>query len=235
MNTQVDQQPAFLIHTRNYSDSRILLELLTRDYGRVSAVRRFSRKSLKQFGVQAFTPLVVSWMGKTSLKTLTMVESNGRAFPLESDCLYCGFYLNELIQRCLPQEDPCDAVYELYQDTLRVLSTANRDRKMLEKHLRIFELGLLEALGFGIDFYHDVSGAEIRSGCDYRYVEGEGFYALGQKNMAGLNVFSAEVLVTIREQVYEGDSLLYAKRLCRQALAPLLGSRPLKSRELFGK
>lgn len=235
MSAQVDQHPAFLIHSRNYSDSRTLVELLTRDYGRVSAVRRFNRKSLKQYGVQAFTPLIVSWSGKTALKTLVLVEAAAAPITLQSECLYCGFYLNEVIQRCLPQDDPCEAVYELYHRALKAIASSGDDRSLLEAQLREFELGLLEALGFGIDFYADVSGAEITEGAYYRFVEGEGFYTVVLENTRDASVFPAEVLLAIRERHFNGDTLPYAKRLCRQAMVPLLGSRPLKSRELFIK
>ena len=235
MNAQVDQHPAFLIHSRNYSDSRTLVELLTRDHGRVSAVRRFNRKSLKHYGVQAFTPLIVSWSGKTALKTLVLVEAAAAPITLRSDCLYCGFYLNEVIQRCLPQDDPCEAVYDLYHRTLQAIASSGNDRPLLEACLREFELELLEALGFGIDFYSDVSGAEITEGAYYRFVEGEGFHTVMESNPRAANIFPAAALRAIREHHFNRETLPYAKRLCRQAMTPLLGSRPLKSRELFVK
>lgn len=231
----IESENCFLLHTRNYTDSRLLVDLLTEHYGRVSGVMR-RPKSGKQSGmIQAFTPLLVSWRGKSSLKTVNAVEARGRSFALHAKSLFCGFYINEILQRVLPEEDPCSAVFSLYAKTLEQLSWDVPDEQLqtLESNLRHFELSLLETLGFGVDFTTDLYQHEIIGSSQgwYRFVDGEGFLPV---SVEGDACYPAEVLVKIGARDFQDtQTRYYAKRLCRQLLKPLLGSRPLKSRDLF--
>ncbi|MFL0799107.1 MAG: DNA repair protein RecO [Agarilytica sp.] len=243
MSIPIEEQPAFLIHSRKYTDSRILVELLTRDYGRVSAVLRQGGKSRRQIKIQPFTPLLVSWKGSGGLKTVTYNEMSGAAIHLLSDNLFCGMYLNELLLRCLPQEDACEAVYSLYYKTVSAISILDFDSEQadVEAALRVFEFTLLGELGFGIDMYCDIHQSEIVQGSDllYRFEEGLGFVPVFSEvrdtpERFGANlIFPADVIVALREARFDERILKYAKMFSRQVLRPLLGDRPLNSRALF--
>lgn len=233
---QVDNQQAYLIHSRKYTDSRILVELLTRDYGRVSGVLRQSSKSLRQTKVQPFTSLLVSWKGTGSLKTLLHTEALALSQHLVAGNLFCGFYLNELILRCLQPDDSCELIFELYASTISQLEHVT-SQPALELLLREFEFRLLGELGYGINFETDIHEATISAKEQgfYRFVIGEGFMPVFDGDVSLQWDFSAASLVAMRENKYDVEVLRAAKRLSRQALRPLLGDKPLKSRELFIK
>lgn len=235
----VDEQPAFLIHSRKYTDSRIIVELLTRDYGRVSGVLRQSAKSKRQTKVQPFSPLIVTWKGKSALKSLWQAEALSAPLPLLGSNLFCGLYLNELLLRCLPQDDSCEPIFGLYLNTITKLSKlgAQPDQVELEKVLRTFEFQFLTELGFGINFESDINEKMITVDAQQRYhfASGDGFIPVASGELPKGFVYSAASLVAIREQNYAIESLRSAKRLSRQAFKVLLGDKPLKTRELFVK
>ncbi len=243
---QIEEQPAFLIHSRKYTDSRIIIELLTRDHGRVSGVLRQGGKSGRQAKIQAFTPLLVSWRGNGALKTVTHKESLEVPVNLISGSLFCGLYLNELLLRSLPLEDNCETVYWLYYQTLSSISSFDYDseKPCIEIALRKFELALLAELGFGVDFYCDIRHEEINGGSElvYRFVEGEGFMPVafegvraedGPANKVFEPLFPSYVIVAMREERFDESILKYAKYFCRRALIPLVGEKPLNARALF--
>lgn len=227
----IEGQSAYLLHCRKYTDSRIILELLTEQYGRVSGVFRYKQSAKKSTPIQAFTSLYVDWKGNAGLKTFLNVEPYGKAIQLRSKNLYCALYLNEILQRVLPQEDACDSVFILYAETINNLAKIENDMTSREACLRVFELNLLEQLGFAINFVEDVSQDLISQGKSYRYVVGEGFAPNVSAREGG---FSAEIIIAIREYDFSDPTVLkYAKHLCRQALQPLIGNRALNSRDFF--
>lgn len=236
---QVDEQPAFIVHSRKYTDSRIIVELLTRDYGRVSGVLRQSSKSKRQFKVQPFSPLLVTWKGKSALKSLWQAEALSAPLPLIAENLFCGLYLNELLLRCLPQDDSCEPIFDLYLKTITQLSKLNARTGSieLETTLRCFEFQFLTELGFGINFELDRNEKKITGDSQqrYRFAVEEGFVPVIDGELPLGVEYPAASLVAIREQNYETESLRLAKRLSRQAFYPLLGDKPLKTRELFVK
>ncbi len=234
----VEGQAAFLLHSRKYTDSRILVELLSEQYGLVSGVARQSRSKKHSGGVQPFTRYCVDWRGRSQLKTITSMESAMSGLMLSGKHLYCGFYLNELLQRALPHDDPCDSIFELYSDAVEKLADShlNGQRNSLEITLRIFEFRLLRELGFGLDLredlYHQAIDPQPHSW--YRFIEGEGFRPEG-KNIANDNsVYPGSVLVAIADEVFAStETLKFAKQLARQALRPVIGTRALNAREFF--
>src|SRR4051812_48805305 len=98
-------QPAYVLHRRDYRESSFLVELFALEYGRLTVIARGARKakSLLPGLLQPFIPLLVSWSGKTELLTLTHAEAHGEIKNLHGDCLFAGFYLNELLM-CLLQK-----------------------------------------------------------------------------------------------------------------------------------
>src|ERR1700722_1412373 len=98
-------QPAYILHNRPYRETSVLLDLLTYEHGRVTAIAkgvRQSRSRLKSI-LQSFTPLLISWQGKGELVTLVATEPNGCPTRIKGECLLSGLYLNELLMRVLPK------------------------------------------------------------------------------------------------------------------------------------
>lgn len=229
----VQLQPAFVLHTRPYRDTSLLVEALTRDYGRLTLVARGQRQSRQKARrpVQAFTPLLISWQGKTDLKTLTAAESSSTTSFLGGAYLYSGLYANELLMRLVPQGDAHEGIFEAYRNLLAGLVSGQE----LQVVLRQFEFRLLEDLGYGLDLSADANtGAAIMPEQVYHYVSDVGFLGVDGNSQQATSGFLGKDLLAIASGDYaQKETLRAAKRLARLALAPHLGNKPLKSRELF--
>ncbi len=231
---RVELQPAYVLHTRPYRDTSLIVDFLTPDYGRVSAVARGvrQRKGNKRQLLNPFSRLLISWQGKTDLKLMTHVEADNHYVHLEGNYLYSGFYLNELLVRLLPEMDSHNHLFVDYEVSLVALSK----RDPLEPILRKFELYLLRELGYALDFTHDarshqpISPAHMYA-CDIH----EGFFLALDIAPTPLLIKGEYLLAMAINDYHHPDTLIAAKKLVRMMLKPLLGYKPLKSRELFIK
>src|SRR5499427_10678215 len=110
MNERVRQESreAFVLHSYPYMETSLLVEAFTRAFGRVSMVARGARRPRSPLRglLFAFQPIALSWFGKGELRTLARAEWQGGQPLLRGEGLLCGFYLNELLLRLLPREDP---------------------------------------------------------------------------------------------------------------------------------
>lgn len=229
---RVDLQPAYILHARPYRDTSLLIDLLTPDFGRVTAVARGVRKNKtpKRQLLNPFSRLLVSWQGKTDMKLLTSFESDNRFLSLAANHLYSGFYLNELLVRLLPEMDSHNGIYHAYEQSLDALQ-AQAD---IEPLLREFELRLLAELGYGLDFTQDARNdcVIVPQGFYECHIQ-EGFYSAAP-DIPEHYLLKGESLLAISRGDYSSPiTRLAAKQLTRRLLKPLLGHRPLKSRELF--
>src|SRR5689334_3379961 len=93
---RISSQPGFVLHSYPYKETSLIVELFSRDYGRVPLVAKGAKRPHSKLrGVlQTFQPLSVSWSGKSEVRTLTGAEWVGGMLPLEKSALLCGFYLN---------------------------------------------------------------------------------------------------------------------------------------------
>ena len=223
---------AFILHRRPYGETSQLIDLFCQDVGKVSLIFKGGRSStrMRRGMPQPFTLLLVSYFGRGSLKTVKSMEAQTQVVPLPGQRLYLAMYVNELLYRLLQAETACDGLFESYQQTLLAIA-AHEDPQIT---LRQFELTLLETLGYGVNFETDIySGELIESGFDYQYSQQEGFFAK-QAIHKPQSVYRGEDILALASRDFSTpDILKAAKRFCRQALAHLLGDKPLHSRRLF--
>ncbi len=221
---------AYLLHRRPFSDSQVMLDMLVEGVGQLRMLARISgRQATKHKAqLQPFQSLLVQYSGKSDLKYINRFEPHGGQTVLSGTQLYCGFYLNELTNRIVPINEPMESVYHLYKKHLDELSTT----KNLQAVLRSYEFQLLEMLGYGVDFSVDAEGDVINDAANYQYFAEYGFL-LHDDPRSG---FSGKQLNAIAAHDFSAPDVLYmAKQLSRYLLKPLLGKKPLKSRELFIK
>lgn len=234
---RVELQPAYILHTRPYRNTSLLVDFLTPEYGRVAGVAkgiRASSKAARQKRAlyQPFTPLLVGWGGKSELKSLTHVEGERAPLVFSGKKLFSALYINELLCRLLKQQEESLPLFALYQLTLHELL----EQEDIEIVLRRFELGLLDVLGYGIALDVDSeTGQAVEVGRDYRYYAEQGFRAVtGVSEATTAELFTGDDLLALQRGDYSLEVRRMAKRLCRLALGLQLGDKPLKSRELFG-
>jgi DNA repair protein RecO (recombination protein O) len=231
---RVSLQPSYVLHSRPYRDSSALLEVFTAEYGRISLVargaRRRSRGGSSSALLQPFIPLLLSFSGRTELKTLTATEAVGKVLMLRGERMFSGLYVNELLVRLLHQHDAHPQLFATYAGTLQTLA----GNEVVDTVLRHFEFTLLHELGYSFDLDVDgSSGAAVREDLWYHYQPDFGMVARGDTIDRSRPAFTGSELLTMAGGEFGGPVRLSAKRLLRQVLATHLGDTPLRSRDLF--
>lgn len=245
---RIDLQPAYILHTRPYRDTSLLVDLLTLDHGLLRAVARGARggSSRKRTAMQPFQPVLVSLAGKSDLLSMNQVEHAAPGFQLGGDRLFSAMYMNELLLRLLQAQEAQPPIYRLYQNALLGLQQQHN----IELTLRRFEFNLLNELGYAWDLESDmVDGSPLSEHACYLFDPEHGYEQVipppanwpptlyrGRDLILFAGFCGAKSLDMAEQQLHEDTGAaarLAAKRLMRQALQPHLGSRPLLSRSLF--
>lgn len=225
-----DLEPGFVLHARAYRDTSLLLELLSRSHGRLGLVARGARgrRSRTAGLLQPFQPLALSWRGRGEMGTLREVESAGRPFMLQGSRLVSGLYANELLLRLLGREDPHPGLFERYLGLLDALAASIPEAVAL----RGFERDLLDMLGYGLPLARDTRDEPLVPAHWYRYHPQQGLHPVDHPDGSG-PVVSGETLIGLARPVITEAVARASRDLMRAALQPHIGSRPLKTRELY--
>jgi len=220
------EQSAFLLHSRPFKDNQLIVDLLTENDGKVSAVvyNGKTQKSNKKGLLQPFLPLNVLLKGKGQLKNLSRVECHRKSYALKGDNVFCGFYLNELIVRLLGEHIECGMLFHQYRESLIALEA----QETQEYILRQFETVLLDELGQSFDFTPVFEFDEPY----FYYILEQGFVpAIEQHHHPK---YGRKQLQQIAYQAFnDAETLKTFKLLMRQVINNLLGGKPLNSRKLF--
>ena len=225
---RVDLEPSFVLHRRPYRDSSLLVELYTREHGRIGLVARGARrpKSPLRGALQPFTPLRISWSSRGELGTLRQVES-GNTLMLHGEAAMSGFYVNELLMRLTQRNDPSTELFGCYSTVLDELSNTDHPGRPL----RLFEKRLLEALGYGLNLGGE--GTNIDSSGVYRFRVDEGPVRV-RDDAPSEQLYRGKSLLSLHEEeLRDPASLEDARRLLRAALEWHLGGRELNSRRVM--
>ncbi len=231
---------AWLLHSRPFRDTSLLLDFLTLEQGRVSAIARGARtqKGRGRSTLQPFVPLRITLAGKHELRTLQASEASAPGLLLQGERLFAGFYLNELLVKLLHGHEPEPAVFQVYAQTLTLLGAGAE----VEPLLRKFELRLLDSLGYGLQFDHDAdSGEELVEEGWYYLQADSGFVRQLQVPASDADAVRAGLFPGLElQRIATADFMLastrkHAKRLLRQVLQQHLGGREISSRQLFAR
>lgn len=235
MSRTVQLQPAYVLHHRPYRDTSRILELFTRDHGRVSVFARGARSARKAGAslvsvLQPFNRVLVSWSGRGEAGQLTGAEFDGAVAALPPDRLVSGFYLNELLLKLFVRHDSHPDVFDLYSSTIETLKHAADPLAPL----RIFEKRLLEALGYGLALERDaVTGQPIEPDAVYHYRLEQGAVRAADVAEGDLMFTGATLLSLAREDLDDARVCADARRLLRAALDRCLEGRELKTRQVL--
>ncbi len=231
-NTRQDLHPAYVIHTRSYRDTSLIIEIFTPTHGRVSLLVRGAKsgKVQKALVLQPFRMLHVSWTGRGDLPVLTAVEEAGASVRLQGQALACGYYINELVYYLLPKDVPAEELFVQYWPVVEaLLQEQGRDNA-----LRQFEFALLDQTGYAPLLSHEKdSDVEIQPTRDYRYLVPDGPVPAEVASQKGVAV-SGQTLLELAAMQY--DSLTHireARDLARALIHYQLNGRELLSRSLF--
>ena len=228
---RVQQQPAYILHHRPFRDSSQILDVLTRDHGKLALVARGSRGSKSRLAgvLRPFLPLRVSWVAKSELGTLTGAEAAGPPSGLRGDALLSAYYVNELTMHFLHRHDPQPEIYDLYAQAVQSLCGASH----VAARLRHFEIDFLSLLGYAVNLDREAgSGRNVDPDGNYDYRVEEGPVPVERSN--GPLVFRGATLLAIAAgQFDDPDILRAANRLLRDVITFHLGGKELQSRKVL--
>lgn len=231
---RVEHASAFVLHAQPYSETSLLVEGFTRSHGRLPWIAKGARRAGSSLrGARlAFQPLHASWSGRGEVRTLVRCEWQGGQPFLQGLALLCGFYLNELLLRLLPREDPHEALFDHYAEALARLAREADAGPVL----RCFERRLLQETGYALVLDHEGdSGAPIDAEQLYRYAPERGPVraANGAPVEESIAVPGRALLAIARDDYTDPATGQHAKLLMRLAINQRLDRRPLHSRTIF--
>jgi DNA repair protein RecO (recombination protein O) len=224
--------PAYVLHARAYRETSVLADFFLPELGRVTAIARGVRRKGQQIP-SAFQPYFIQLAGQGELRAVAALETTSHALALQGAALFSGLYLNELLVRLLPRELPQPELFVAYAGALGALSElVTPDTDAIAPLLRAFERQLLESMGqWASNSVEAESGEPLSPAQYYQYYPEHGWLAAreGQRGAC----LGEDILAVHAEDLSTPTRLRLAKVLYRSALMPLLGNKPLKSRDLF--
>lgn len=229
---RVTLTPAFVLHQRLWRESSKIVEIFSREHGRLGLVARGIRRSTSPLRslLSPFRPLLLSWTLRGDLGTLTQAEPFGDVPRIAGNSLMAGFYLNELLLYLIPRHDAQAELYDHYVDTLSVIAASAE----LEAALRTFELQLLQSIGYGLNLdFESVSGEPVTSDAFYLFEPDRGLVRTPGADQAGLVVRGATLKELALGKFTTPGCAREAKKLLQAALDTQLNGRNLKTRDVL--
>jgi len=238
MSSLVKQElePCYVLHSRAFRETSLLLEIFSRQQGRVGLVARGARSAKSRWRnvLQPFRPLLLSWKLRGELGNLVEAEQVA-AMPLQAgDAWFCSLYVNELLMRALHRSDPHPELFDAYRLLLEQLAGQAEP----QARLRCFEKQLLESIGFSMALaYEPGSGEMVRADAWYRYHPVAGPVreqsTVDYADSAERNLVSGAALLALETGEIGAQHLQELKWLMRRVLRFHLGDKPLVSQSLF--
>jgi DNA repair protein RecO (recombination protein O) len=221
--------PTFILRRNPYRDTSLLLDMFTRDAGKITCVAKFGQgKGTRSKGMlEPFRQLEASWTGRGEVFTLFNAEEK-RRFPLKAAGLIRAVYANELLLRALWQHQPQPELFTQYQQTLfRLENSAD----ILA--LPLFELDVLAGAGYVLNLWHDdAEGHDIDPVMRYRFRPDHGLCADAGEGK-GVPI-SGNLLIALREpEVMNPDQRLELRHTLDYLIQMLLKGKTLNARKLF--
>jgi DNA repair protein RecO (recombination protein O) len=230
---QLLNQPVYVLHTYPFKETSLVVELFSRDFGRVATVAKGARRprSAMRGMLQSFQQLTGVWSGKNELKTLHSLDWGAGLLLLQGEALMCGFYLNELLLRLLPREDAHENLFTYYKDALKTLANGQD----LASTLRRFELKLLQELGYAVPLTVDENQTEIQADMKYLYLPERGACQLQTQSLQqnGVQLLGKTLLEMASDDYTNATTKQQSKQLMRMLLAYYLDDKPLHTRQLL--
>ncbi len=235
---RVQSQPAFLLHSRPFRETSLIIEVFTRQYGRTGLLARGIRspRSRKRALVMPFQPLLLGWSGKGELPLMTAIEETGQARELSSEQRYAGFYLNELLMKLLHRHDSHESLFDFYSEVLDEIY----QHRPIHLALRRFEKELLSQSGYGLILHHEAgSSRPVAAEELYQYIPEQGPVPVKKHvqgpyaEIQGISIRGKSLLDFHRNEFSDKCSLRECRLLVRYLLDRQLAGKVLHSRQVF--
>lgn len=148
MPQRVQHEPAYILHRYDWSESSVILEVFSRQHGRLALVAKGAKRPSSNFRpvLLPLQPLRLSWGGDAEIRTLKSAEWVGGQVMPQGEALLSGWYLNELLMRLLARDDPHERLFDAYAEVVTWLARDSAGEAR-EAALRAFELIVLREVG----------------------------------------------------------------------------------------
>ncbi len=229
-SARVQHALAYVLHARDFRETGRIIELFSREHGRLTAFGRGIRGPRSRLAplLQPFAPLLVSWSGRGEAVTLTGTELCPRPTlraALPAGALMSAWYLNELVLKLTSRHDAVPDLFDAYEQALDGLTGAE-----VAATLRRFEKQMLDHLGYGLDFSSDAeTGEAVDPAHHYRFRAGHGFMVA---EPAAGTISGAALQAMAGEDFSDLESVRSARAVLRLALDHALEGRELATREV---
>jgi DNA repair protein RecO (recombination protein O) len=229
---KVELTPCYILHRRDYSESSLILEVFSRDHGRINLIAKGAKRNKKQQGIShnLYQKYNMSWVAKSELGTLIDIELSSLSDSLKPEVIMTGFYMNEVMLRLLHKHESHPELFDSYD--LAIVQLINDVPEQIV--LRYYEKTLLQSLGYGVILDHDVqTGEKLVTESDYYYNLDFGPSLSKINSESGINISGKTLLELDTETLSETKNINEAKTLLRTILNQHLGDKPLASRALY--
>ena len=255
---KITDEPAYVLHRYDWSESSLILEVLTRHHGRIALVAKGAKKPSSNFRpiLLPLQPLHIAFGGDAEIRTLRSSEWMGGHVMPTGEALMSGYYLNELLMRLLARDDPHPALFDAYALTVHIIAQEFRNPseekaerteksatpKVLEVALRAFELMLLREIGFLPTLKSQTANlANLQDDTAYVLVPEGGLRAAHAEDRSSLKGQQWLLLQTALDSEAPFSQLLQACSACLQPLKTQLrtllhyhcGVSTLKTRQMM--
>jgi DNA repair protein RecO (recombination protein O) len=230
---KVELTPCYILHRRDYSETSLILEVFSREFGRVNLIAKGAKRNKKQQGTSynLYQKYHISWVAKSELGTLTDIEQVSLSPSLKPELMMTGFYMNEVMLRLLHKHESHPELFDSYDSAINKLSNEMPEQIVL----RYYEKTLLQSLGYGVILDHEVeTGESLNPDKEYNYKLDFGpSIDSGDSEVTGIRISGKTLLELDSETLIDEKNINEAKVLLRLILEQHLGERPLASRELY--
>jgi DNA repair protein RecO (recombination protein O) len=221
----------FILNRRPFRDNSLLVDLFTKESGRITCIARVAKKrgKIMKGTLEPFRLLTVDWIGKGDVQTLTLAEEKGRyRIPVTDLCP--ALYLNELLLKLIPKYAPAEDVFYTYQRAISQLA----NQSVPISHC---EMDILQSLGYAFrSTAVHATGQAVHVSEDYRFSIESGLMPIDNIHTNNTIPISGRLLIKLNESstldLHEETEL---RKFLDQLINLLLAGKILKSRKLaFG-
>ena len=204
MAAVIEHEPCYIYHVRDFQEHSQILEALSLNYGALSIVVNNGKRmnSSTQALFQPFTPLKLSLKrSKGELYFLTDYDcsESGYIFPLPQH--FCAVYINELLHHLYKSQNQDIKLFGVYVSTLEAI----KNNQNIELSLRIFELTLLESMGYALTLRDD-EGLLLEKDSYYRFCFGAGFFKVDKDAMSAVIAQEESLKIAAAHKVEPNES-----------------------------
>ena len=229
---KVELTPSYILHRRDYSETSLILDVVSREHGRINLIAKGAKRNKKQQNpnFNLYQKYNISWVAKSDLGTLTDIELETFAESLKPEQMMTGFYMNEIMLRLLHKHEPHPEIFDSYEQAIKRLIDGDSEQIVL----RYYEKTLLQSLGYGVILDHEVeTGESLNNEMDYFYKFDYGPILTSNKDKSGITISGKTLLELDNESLSETKNINEAKVLLRTILDQHLGDKPLASKKLY--